>query len=203
MLRAKGKSLLALRRAAAPFAVVTAVALGLSGCGGSGGSGKKDDVASLQQDSKKPAASASSADRGQGGPRLRLDSTDDEVRALWNAYYSCLKDHGGKVEQITGPKAAGKYMLSGANDKEQPPAAVKACTTKRPIPVPETDPDQNPHYADDFRDWVKCLNDRGIPVKALPDASGWNYDKSMSEDEKGSPRTQRIERECEIQAFKK
>ncbi|MGW3151821.1 hypothetical protein ACWDG1_45940 [Streptomyces sp. NPDC001177] len=177
----------------APFAVVTAVALGLSGCGDSGGSGKKDDVASLQQDSKKPAASASSAD--QGRPQLRLDSTDDEARALWNTYFSCVKDHGGKVWQ-----KGGGLMGSIAG---QPPEAIKACKKKQPLQPPEKDRDKNPHYADDFREEVECLNDRGIPVKALPDASGWNYDKSMPQDEKGTPRTQRIERECEIQAFKK
>lgn len=210
MLTIKGNRLLAARRAVAPFAVVTAVVLGLTGCGGSGGSGdsggsgKKDEVASLEEGAKKPSASASasSADADEGRPRLRVDSTEDEVRALYNAYYSCLKQHGGKVEQVTGSKSGGEYVLTGPEDEQQPAEAVKACENKNPLPAPETDPQQNPNYAEDFRAWVTCINDRGLPVKALPDGSGWNYDSSVSEEEKGSARAEKIIRDCEIEAFK-
>lgn len=205
MLRSKEKSLLAARRAAVPFAVVTAVALGLTGCGGSGDSGvsgKKDEVASLEKGDKKPSAAASSADPDEGRPRLRVDSTEDEVRALYNAYYSCLKQHGGKVEQVTGSKSGGEYVLTGPEDEQQPAEAVKACENKNPLPAPETDPQQNPNYADDFRAWVTCINDRGLRVKALPDGSGWNWDSNVSEEEKGSPRAKKIISDCEIEAFK-
>ncbi|UYQ66318.1 hypothetical protein [Streptomyces peucetius] len=205
MLNIKGKSLPAERRAAVTFAVVTVVALGFTGCGGSGdsgGSGKKHEVASLEKGNKKPSAAASSADADGGRPRLRVDSTEDEVRALYNAYYSCLQQHGGKAEQVTGPKSGGEYVLGSPEDEQQPAEAVKACEKKNPLPPPETDPQQNPNYAENFRAWVACINDRGLRIKALPDGSGWNWDSSISEEEKGSARVEKIIRDCEIEAFK-
>ncbi|MER8223518.1 hypothetical protein ABTZ58_23595 [Streptomyces sp. NPDC094143] len=192
------------RRAAALAGLTAALALGLAGCGDSddsAGSGQRDDVASLERDSS-PTASTSSADPGEGRPRIRLDSSDAEVLALNNAYARCLQDNGGKVDRLTGPKAAGRFVLTAAEEKDQPPAALKACEQKRPVPPPELDPQQNPHYADNFRAWVKCINEDGIPVEALPDGSGWNYGEGISEDEKAAPRTQEIIRACEIESFK-
>ncbi|MCX4993621.1 hypothetical protein [Streptomyces sp. NBC_00568] len=202
MLKSKGKTLPPARNAAAPLIAVAAAILSLASCGDSGQQDKKDEVPSLQQDSKKPAVSPDAADPDKDQPRIRLDSTPDEMRNIYNAYASCLKQHGGKVEEVTGPKAAGKHLLNAAEDELQPTAALKACKKKKPVPPPELDPNQNPNYADDFRASIKCINDHGIRIKALPDGSGWNYDASVSQDERGAPRTERILRECEIEAFK-
>lgn len=70
-------------------------------------------------------------------------------------------------------------LLTGPEDEHQSAEAVKACENKNPLPAPETDPQQNPNYAVDFRACVACMNDRGLSVKALPDGSGWNYDSSV------------------------
>ncbi|MFF3248699.1 hypothetical protein ACFYWY_34325 [Streptomyces sp. NPDC002870] len=190
-----------LRRSAAMCAAALTVATVLTACGGSSGSegGKEKEVASLEEGAKKGPGTAKTADPEEGRPRLRLDSTEAEWTQLYNAYYSCLKTNGGKVEEVTGPKSGGTFTLD-ADLEKQPPTALKACEKKEPVTPPERDPNKNPDYADVELAWVKCINDRGLKVNATSD--GWTYDRSVSEDEKSSPQNEKIVRDCEIEAFK-
>jgi len=179
-------------------AAVVAVAISvLSGCGGgSGGAGKPgDDVASLSDPraSAESAKSSAASDSVSGRPQLRLDSTPDEERRLTNAWASCLKDHGVKTYTKSGP--GGDWTFPDT-DASPYPASAKVCASKQPRQPAETDPTRNPHYADDFRDWIKCMNSRGLKVVALPDNSGWNYAS-----EKNPPNADEIENDCELKAF--
>lgn len=58
--------------------------------------------------------------------------------------------------------------------------------------------DSNPHYDDDYRAYIKCLNSHGLKVVALADNSGWTYDgqTTMSETEQT-----KVDKNCTMEAF--
>ncbi|MBK6014473.1 hypothetical protein [Streptomyces sp. MBT53] len=167
----------------------------LTGCGGSGdGAARRPDVASVNSGSpeeKTAASAAPSADDGR--PQLRLDSSDAERDRYWHIYASCLKDHGHKMLTQRGPDSI--------DDTDQSPtakAAVKACANRLPLQPPELDRTKNPHYDDDFRAYVKCLNKEGLHVTALPDNSGWTYDGNTS---MSAAHQAEIDKNCTTEAF--
>jgi hypothetical protein len=130
-----------------------------------------------------------------------MDTSDEDGDAIWQAWYKCFKDHGGVVHPVPEEKVRKKGMIT-ADAAEQPAAVVKACAHKEPVTPWQLDRDRNPEYADDFRDWVKCIEGKGLPIDPLPNAEGWNYDDSVSQDERASARTQEIVDSCEMEAFK-
>lgn len=194
--------------AAAVAAALSAVLL--SACGGSGSSADHNagtsEVASIDSPTasgghtggkggKGGAGGGSSADASSKGVQLRLDMTEAEQNAVAQAYAHCLKDQGvptyNKGPAYTFPKyGADKY-----------PAAYGACQSKKPIPAPELDPATNPHYMDEYRDNITCLNRKGLAVEALPDAGGWTYSAHTGRIAPGSPQEKQVTHDCQVEAF--
>ncbi|MGW0832352.1 hypothetical protein [Streptomyces prunicolor] len=187
-------------RAAALTGLGTAAALSLlvacgDGSGGDGNSAAKDTgVASIETPRTSGATASASAGAESGRPQLRLDTTDAERARLYQIWTNCLHDHGVPAGHKPGST---EWSLSASTDKY--PAALSACLSKRPIEPPEEDPAKNPHYMDDFRTYIKCLNDGGLKVTGLSDGSGWNYDgtPTLSQSEQSA-----LDRTCTLKAYR-
>lgn len=195
------------RALGAAAAVVCAVLL--TGCGGSaGGTGTASGTQSAQRSGDQDVASVATgtpsaaprsssgtpaADSEQGRPQLRLDSSDAERDRYWNAYATCLKDHGHKMYLERGP-----YSIDQNDNSPTAKAALKTCAGKLPLQPPELRRESNPHYDDDYRAYIKCLNSHGLKVVALPDNSGWTYDgqTTMNETEQT-----KVDKNCTMEAF--
>ncbi|MFI1561606.1 hypothetical protein ACH4ZX_00820 [Streptomyces sp. NPDC020490] len=170
----------------------------LTGCGGSGASEgdgpTRQDVASLRSgapDGEATAKAAPSPDAGR--PQLRLDSSDAERNRYWHLYAMCLKEHGHKMLPARGPDS-----VDDTDHSATARAAVKACANRLPLQPPEMDRASNPHYDDDFRAYVKCLNREGLEVTALPDDSGWTYDGNST---MSAAQQSQVDRSCTLEAF--
>jgi hypothetical protein len=109
-------------------------------------------------------------------------------------YLDCLRDHG-----VPGGHKPGSNQWFPGGSATANAAAYRACLVKKPLQPPELDPARNPHYLDDFRTYIRCLNDGGLKVKGLADGSGWNYDG-----ESGLTQAQqdRLDHDCELKAYK-
>ncbi|MDV7216798.1 hypothetical protein [Streptomyces prunicolor] len=152
--------------------------------------------------SPRSAARARAAARRQhpptpdsGRPRLGLDTSEAEANRLEGICFG--RPHGHGVPSGHKPSAGNTWLPRVSPDKH--PAAVKACLSKKPLQPPEEDPAKNPHYADGFRAYIKCLNDGGLKAHALPDNAGWTFDGSaptMSESAENN-----LERNCALEAF--
>ncbi|MCX4903714.1 hypothetical protein [Streptomyces sp. NBC_00878] len=188
------------RRSAVLAGVGTAAALSLlAACGGgSGGDGNTSSedkgVASLDSPSAGGGSSTASADADAGRPQLRLDTSEAERARLTGIYFDCLHEKG-----VPGGRKPGASHFSPAGDAAKYPAAYKACQSKNPLQPPEQDPAKNPHYADDYRDYIKCLNDGGLKVHALPDNAGWTYDSSVPT--MSASAQDKLDRTCTLKAF--
>jgi hypothetical protein len=133
------------------------------------------------------------ADPDSGRPQLRLDGSEEEHRKLNNAWASCLQDHG--VKTYTKGSAGAEWIFPGVNASDFP-ASAKVCASKQPLQPVETDPKKNPHYADDFREWIRCMNSKGLKVVGLPDNAGWNYASTNQ-----PANSDEIESSCQLEAF--
>jgi len=186
-----------LRRRVLGAAVLLSGALVLTGCGGSDdGSSTRQDVASLHSDGPtgKASAGASTApDPDAGRPQLRLDSSDAERDHYWHLYATCLKDHGHKMLPQRGPDS-----IDQTDQSPEAKAATKACADRLPLQPPELERSTNPHYDDDYRAYVKCLNRKGLKVTALPDNSGWTYDGQTT---MSQARQTEVDKSCTMEAF--
>ncbi|SNX88393.1 hypothetical protein SAMN06272735_8839 [Streptomyces sp. TLI_55] len=178
-------------------ALLSCAALLLTGCGDStddASQRERQDVASLQSGAPAGQAGVSVApDADAGRPQLRLDSSDAERDHYWHLYATCLKDHGHKMLPQRGPDSV--------DDTDQSPtakAATKACAGKLPLQPPELERSTNPHYDDDYRAYVKCLNREGLKVHALPDNSGWTYDGDTT---MSQTRQTEVDKSCTMEAF--
>lgn len=186
-------------------AVVVAGLLSCTGllvsCGGpdAGPAKGKDDVASLESGSASETKvtgpeRAPSADDEKGRPQLRLDSTDAERDQYWGVYATCLKEHGHKMILSRGP-----YSIDQTDDSPTARAATRACAGKLALQPPELDKDKNPHFADDWRAYIKCLNKNGLKVASFSDNSGWTYtsdQRTLSEDAEN-----KVDKSCRLEAF--
>ncbi|MDV9174927.1 hypothetical protein R6V09_33050 [Streptomyces sp. W16] len=187
------------RRSAVLAGLGAAAALSLlAACGGSDGDGgtasKDKGVVSINSPSASGTSASASAAAESGRPQLRVDSTDEERTRLYQVWTNCLHDHGVPAGHKPGST---EWSLSASTDKY--PAALSACLSKRPIEPPEEDPAKNPHYMDDFRTYIRCLNDGGLKVKGLSDGSGWNYDgePTLTQDQQD-----KLDHDCEVKAYK-
>lgn len=187
------------RRSAALTGLGAAAALALlAGCGG-GHTASKDKqdkgVASIVTPSASGGSASPSADTGR--PQLRLDTSDAEKERLSFIYLDCLRDHGVPGGYKPGSSQWFPGGSGGSSTKDA--GAYKACLSKKPLQPPELDPATNPHYLDDFREYVRCLNAGGLKVKGLPDGSGWNYDGpvTLSESEQTD-----LDRRCTLKAYR-
>lgn len=167
-------------------------------CGGSGGDGntasKDKGVASIDSPSAGDGAASASAAAESGRPQLRLDTSDEERAQLYQVWTNCLHDHG-----VPAGHKPGSTQWSIAGDINKYPAALSACLSKRPIEPPEEDPAKNPHYMDDFRAYIKCLNDGGLKVKGLSDGSGYNYD---GETTLTQAQQDKLDHDCTMKAYR-
>ncbi|HEV7973588.1 hypothetical protein [Amycolatopsis sp.] len=161
----------------------------LSACGGQPAG--QPQVASLPSASA-PAPTSSTVDESQR-PQLRLDDTDEEIKQAWAGYNSCLKEHGHKVIAARGDSP-------DQNDNSPAgKAATVACKGKLPLQPPEMDAGKNPRFLDDYRDWITCLNQKGVPVKATdPPGSGWTY---TAQPKMSATASRKIELDCKMEAF--
>lgn len=173
----------------------------LAGCGSGSGDGGKDkgdgQVASLESPSaggaKKSAPSGS-----EKGVQLRLDMTEDEKENVMQSWQLCLKDQG--LPTYTKQEGKRKLVLTEA-PRSKYPKEYAACQLKQPIQPPELDPQKNPHYMDQYRDWIKCMNDKGFAVEALSDGSGWTLASHPGPVDPNSPKARQIEFDCKMEAF--
>ncbi|MFJ4783786.1 hypothetical protein [Streptomyces sp. NPDC088794] len=197
-----------LRRRLAPLSAALAVTAVLAGCGSGGGSdddGSGKDVASVatsrptEQTGGKAAKEASDS----GRPQWRLDSTSEEIDALWSRYYGCLKEHGVRFvpaneAQHAGPAGEGEVIADP--DSREPKAAYDTCESKMPQMPDALDPDKNPQYKKQLADEVTCMNDKGVPTEIAANGVDWTYSgdagSALSEEQQ-----RKIENDCQLEAF--
>ncbi|MFD0746059.1 hypothetical protein ACFQ1L_32600 [Phytohabitans flavus] len=130
---------------------------------------------------------------------MRLDSTDEEENAMWEAYRICLHDHGVKENKDRAAAVGPGHGLI-LDQSGEPKEAYVACANKLPLQPPELDPDKNPNYVSQWNDYVQCLRGRGMKVHALPDGSGWTWDDGVTS---SPPQDVQIkaEKECTMEIF--
>ncbi|KUO09340.1 hypothetical protein [Streptomyces sp. DSM 15324] len=186
------------RRRVPGAVALVAGALLLTGCAGSGDSdddsATRQDVASLHSDAPDGSTTAEATPSPDDGrPQLRLDSSEEEKNRYWHIYAMCLKDHGHKMLTARGPDS-----VDDSDHSATAKAATKACANRLPLQPPELDEAKNPHYDDDYRAYVKCLNREGLKVTALPDNSGWTYDGNTT---MSAAQQTKVDKSCTLEAF--
>lgn len=183
--------------------VVLPVLSAVSACSDGGGtatSGKNEQVASVPsarsdtRGAKESGDDSGTSDGAAGTAQLRLDMTEAEKLRMWSAWGQCLKDRGV-------PTTNGKAGLLPDGTPEDDPEAFRACEKKRPLQPRRMDPSRNPHYMDDYRTYIRCLNDRGLAVVGLPDGSGWNFAEHPGRILPDTPQADATIHACELEAF--
>jgi hypothetical protein len=191
------------------FGGVVAVTI-LTGCsatsGGKQANTQGDGVASVAdagRPSATPKASEATSSRSGKTPQMRLDTTDTEQIHMWQPYLHCLKNHDVPVSRmgatmksasgsaVSNPEPNLLWYLSA--DLSRYPGANKACDELRPLPAPELDPKQNPHFMDDFRAQMDCMKQHGLQVKPNADGSGYRLPEDTAT-------TAKIAQDCQVQA---
>ncbi|MEW2117858.1 hypothetical protein AB0945_22255 [Streptomyces sp. NPDC005474] len=176
-------------RGALLVAVGTTAITVLTACGGGSGgaddSGKAGggDVASLPSSGTGGGSAKATTNPDAGRPQIRLDNTQDDINRMMEAWTSCLEEKGGSAALLEYKKKEGKTP------------AGRACQSKLPLDPPELDPAKNPHYNDDMRVMVQCLNSKGFKTEA--GEGGWSGDPN----DFFSPNYEKAEKACQIKAF--
>jgi hypothetical protein len=188
------------RRTASFVVGLAALTVVLSGCrSGDKAAETGTGVASIAPPvASKSASTGSKESVDSRRPRVRLDSTAEEVTILYNTWAVCLKNNGTAVYSKTGQVGA-EDLAAMFPKGEIKPAARKACESKLPVQPPELDKKTNPNYLDEFRDQITCMNAKGANVKALPDGEGWTYARSTGN--LSPQKLDRVERDCIVEAF--
>jgi hypothetical protein len=172
------------RRVAVPAA---SLAL-LAACGSTESSAPK--VASIPIAGSSASSTATSTSSSKERPQLRLDTSDEEEKRIWGAYNDCKAANGAPV-------------VMGGDQGKSPneTAATTACEHLLPLQPPELDHGR-PDYADKYRGYIKCLNDRGVAVTPIePFGTGWNYTDGVTQrltPEQGH----QVEKQCQSEAFR-
>lgn len=109
--------------------------------------------------SAQPSASAQPE-----GVMLRIDMSQKDKEAVYDAYYACLKTNGVAMMR----KGPGLKEIPRQQEKDNP-AGYRACRAKEPYLDPLLDKTRNPKYADQFRVWLTCMNSHGVEVSGQPD----------------------------------
>jgi hypothetical protein len=148
-------------------------------------------VASIDGGSTAPSTSATSA---AGRPQWRLDSTEEEVKKLWFAYYACLGEHGHKMIPERGSPDQNSHT-------PQDKAAEDACLHTLPLEPDELDKAKNPHFLDDYHGYMKCLTDHGVLVHAIdPFGTGWTFDDGVTQ-KLNDTQINQVDHQCQLQSF--
>ncbi|KOV72438.1 MULTISPECIES: hypothetical protein [unclassified Streptomyces] len=202
------------RAAILTTALLTAGAA-LTACGGGGGSsstdgGQKSDsgIASLatpSSDGGKPgapsSARSSTAAVDAKRPQLRLDSSKEEINRFWDTYWACLQAHGVPMNTKRVDHPGGQAPpLDDQKVTDEYKAQYHACLNKMPLQPVEERPETNPHYADDFRAYVKCLRSKGFEVHEVF-ASDGSPDGWTGDDGGGGLPNEKADNDCRMEAF--
>ncbi|MFE1518988.1 hypothetical protein ACFW9I_19510 [[Kitasatospora] papulosa] len=193
--------------------LAVAAALALTACGGGAESGSGKSVDSLETGA--PTGKNAAPKGGDSGdaaveakrPQLRLDTSEEEQSRFTDAYNACLQAHDVPMNTERAAAAGAKQAGPKVSEKDYPKyqAAYDACLVKLPRQPPETSPETNTRYADDYRAYVKCLQGRGMKIHLTPDTSvypdglAWTYDDasvSLPEAEQSA-----ADRACTLEAF--
>jgi hypothetical protein len=181
---------------------VCGAAVLLSACSSTQPAPPKDVASLATSGSAVPSSSAAPPSDESQRPQLRLDSSPQEIQAAWSGYGVCLKQNGHVMlseRKHAGP--AGNEAESPDMNDDSPPskAAEEKCKGKLPLQPPEMDAAKNPRYVDDYHEWVKCINEHGIPVvETDPPGSGWTYNGTSKVPEN---QQEKIVNDCQLQAF--
>jgi hypothetical protein len=183
------------RRPVSVTGMVVCAVLLLTACGGES-SASGPHVASVAVPSAaKPASSEPAKADGNADQRdlaqIRLDSTQTEINQINQRWFDCLMKNGMPF----GKQGGG--MRIPAFDNEHPhPEAKKACTALQPVQPPELSPKTNPQYKDQFREFVKCMKERGVKITLYAeDGSDWGVQDSKNF-------TPKNELECNVRAYR-
>ncbi|MFE5535492.1 hypothetical protein [Streptomyces sp. NPDC056492] len=187
------------RRPVAAAALSTTTLLLLTACGGGDGRNKEVGVASISDPAPTAAAANGAGTPGTSTPasdsqrpQLRLDTSKEEWARLMNAWTACLEQNGFHNFQDVVKDGVRFPMTS---DPALPAAQAK-CVSKVPLSPPELDRNRNPHYADDWREWIACMHRRDYKVIPLPNEEGYEMPDGPI-----PPDARRIEDECQTEAF--
>ena len=188
-------------------ATVLSLTMLVSACAGSDGQATGPGVATLPTGAS--VASDTAAPDGTGastvaapakkGPQIRPDTTEAEKTQWMRVYGNCLGNAGVTME--AGKPGSFPYPAEGAREKPSWAKAERACAAKKPIPPPAEDPATNPHYLDDYRKEIRCLNAGGLKVDPLPKGGGWNFSEDYREGELSPAQEARLMKKCEIEAY--
>lgn len=189
-----------MRNAIVKMVGLGALLLSLQACGGQSKESEPQVAAipgATTSASAGPAASSSGADR-----QLPLGATKQEIDRVYEAYYACWTQHGVP----SAPGENGGPLLSYKMDTKKYQPAVDACADKEPLGAPELDPQQNPNFADDLREQLKCIQSHGLSMEirqaGTDNASLWVAPETKANLEKANSDAGReIQRQCEISAF--
>ena len=195
----------ATRLAFAPIITPALVAAGLllTACGGGGSSTPQGAaVASIgSHEAKEGHASAAVASQAADAhrPQLRVDTSDAEKARLQNIWARCLSGKGVPTYTKSGDKLSWIFPEGG---EDEYPKQFQACQQKQPLGPASEDPDRNPHYADDFTNYVKCINRDSPVVKVVQTKDGWTWADSNPEvNEDTQKQFDQIDKACELEAF--
>lgn len=166
--------------------ILVALAALLAGCS-DGGS---------EQASQSTSSKASTDARR---PQLRVDTTEAEKARLLTVWGKCLKGQGVPTYEKDG----GKLVLTKAKPSEYA-AQFAACADKEPVYPAALDPQRNPHYADDMREWVACINEKSPTLKVVQTDDGPRpaddsaYNNAGDEAQK---QFAKVQQNCQYEAF--
>lgn len=138
-----------------------------------------------------PASEVPSSER----PVLRVDDTEERRRALWNAYNTCLLDHGAQRPTGEGPVVAlGDVMVVYPGPRK----AQAACLHLEPVQPPALDAATNPDFQEDAQAYVECLREGGLWVERL---SSENLDWTYAEGHPVPDDSAETEQRCLVEVF--
>jgi hypothetical protein len=186
------------------------LAAALTGCSGSDGALAGAPVASVAGQNSAKAGADPGAEKNSGSgaktdaeveaqrPQLRVDSTEVEKARLMSVWANCLKQYGVPTYEKSRDNI--KQVFPGGEKKEYP-EAYERCAGKQPLTPAATDPQRNPDYADDFHEYVKCVNRDSKIIKIRQTGDGWTYTERFSVPDATWDEFNKVDKACELEAF--
>ncbi|GAB7048342.1 hypothetical protein [Catenuloplanes indicus] len=164
------------------------------------GTAEADQVVSLS--SATPGATAPAATAPAERPLLRPDTSDVEEERLYDVWFDCLEEKGGRgrgpkevPDGDRGAPAPGPAAPAAPDPaaEAQDAAAQKACENLEPEAPWQRAKRLDPDYADKLRDWITCIRSHGIDAW---ESDGFVTFESLPPDDKMV-----LVGECEMKAF--
>lgn len=151
--------------------------------GGSGGSG---------------AGGTGNGKGGKKGVMIPMTASNDEMAAIDGAWMDCLESHG--VQMVKKPRTGQKLIKN--DESREPAAAYRACADKEPYPDPLLDKDTNPHYAEQTKALMACLNSHGIEVSGDWDDEFWTWGKVAPKLAHDDEARHKVRDKCYVESYK-